>query len=76
MALSTQVRRNLIPAPSRVELRPRRLNLALMIADIHLVGRGDLTAQYLLVLDALNFCFWPEEGLSYEHLATGLKVTI
>lgn len=32
------------------------------------------TAQYLLVLDALNFCFWPQPGLEYEHLARGLKV--
>lgn len=29
--------------------------------------------QYLLVLDALNFCFWPEPGLEYEHLAASLK---
>ncbi|EGC36294.1 hypothetical protein DICPUDRAFT_47225 [Dictyostelium purpureum] len=33
----------------------------------------DLTAKYILVLDTLNFCFWPEEGLEYEHLARGLK---
>lgn len=37
----------------------------------------DLTLQYLLVVDALNFCFWPahgddvpkEERLEYHHLA-------
>lgn len=23
---------------------------------------GPLTAQYVFVLDALNFCFWPEAG--------------
>lgn len=34
---------------------------------------GPLTVQYLLVVDALNFCFWPEEGLEYEHLAGGVK---
>lgn len=34
---------------------------------------GDMTAQYILVLDALNFCFWPCSGLEYEHLAVGLK---
>lgn len=34
---------------------------------------GPLTAQYILVLDALNFCFWPCPGLEYEHLAIGLK---
>lgn len=30
--------------------------------------------QYLLVIDALNFCFWPQPGLEYEHLARGIKV--
>ena len=34
---------------------------------------GPLTCQYILVLDALNFCFWPTPGLEYEHLARGLK---
>lgn len=29
--------------------------------------------QAMLVVDALNFCFWPEEGLEYEHLASGVK---
>jgi hypothetical protein len=26
---------------------------------IHFFDNGPLTAQYLLVVDALNFCFWP-----------------
>lgn len=26
---------------------------------IHYCDNGPLTVQYLLVLDALNFCFWP-----------------
>jgi hypothetical protein len=35
---------------------------------------GPRTAQYVLVLDALNWCFWPSAtGLEYEHLARGLK---
>ncbi|GAB5035205.1 upf0553 family protein [Nannochloropsis oceanica] len=34
---------------------------------------GPLTCQYILVLDTLNFCFWPTPGLEYEHLARGLK---
>lgn len=25
----------------------------------HYFDNGPLTVQYLLVLDALNFCFWP-----------------
>ncbi len=34
---------------------------------------GPLTAQYVFVLDTLNFCFWPCEGLEYDTLATRLK---
>ena len=35
---------------------------------------GPLTAQYILVLDALNWCFWPSStGMEYEHLACALK---
>ena len=30
-------------------------------ADLHFSDGGPLTAQYLLVVDALNFCFWPGE---------------
>lgn len=32
--------------------------MALCLLDIHFVDGGPLTAQYLLVVDALNFCFW------------------
>ncbi len=28
-------------------------------AEAHFFDGGPLTAQYLLVVDALNFCFWP-----------------
>lgn len=34
---------------------------------------GPLTAQYILVLDALNFCFWPCAGFEYVDLAVNLK---
>ncbi|KAF2076900.1 hypothetical protein CYY_001803 [Polysphondylium violaceum] len=34
---------------------------------------SDLTAKYTLVLDSLNFCFWPDSELEYHHLARGLK---
>ena len=31
--------------------------------DMHFSDGGSpLMAQYLLVVDALNFCFWPGEG--------------
>lgn len=48
---------------------------------IHYFDNGPLTVQYLFVLDALNFCFWPGtyvvfffiflhifQLVSYEHL--------
>ncbi|VFQ58351.1 unnamed protein product [Cuscuta campestris] len=43
---------------------------------IHYRDNGPLTVQYLLVLDALNFCFWPDKDLSYDHLASGLKTAL
>uniref|UniRef100_K3WIW1 Queuosine 5'-phosphate N-glycosylase/hydrolase n=1 Tax=Globisporangium ultimum (strain ATCC 200006 / CBS 805.95 / DAOM BR144) TaxID=431595 RepID=K3WIW1_GLOUD len=45
--------------------------------DFHYFGDvaedGPLTCQYVFVMDALNFCFWPTENMEYEHLARGLK---
>lgn len=41
--------------------------------SIHFVGAPEATAQYLLVLDALNFCFWPTPGFEYAQLATHLR---
>ncbi|XVE82915.1 hypothetical protein DITRI_Ditri16bG0043500 [Diplodiscus trichospermus] len=40
---------------------------------IHYFDNGPLTVQYLLVLDALNFCFWPDKDLHYDNFAKGLK---
>ncbi|XP_022751217.1 queuosine salvage protein-like isoform X4 [Durio zibethinus] len=40
---------------------------------IHYFDNGPLTVQYLFVLDTLNFCFWPDKDLNYDHLAKGLK---
>jgi hypothetical protein len=34
---------------------------------------GPMTCQYIFVLDALNFCFWPIEGFEYDNLAKSLK---
>lgn len=34
---------------------------------------GPLTAQYVFVLDALNFCFWPVSTLEYDTLAISLN---
>lgn len=38
--------------------------------------QATLLAQYVLVLDSLNFCFWPLPGYEYEHLASSLKRTL
>jgi hypothetical protein len=32
--------------------------VVLVVAELHYCDRGPLTAQYLLVVDTLNFCFW------------------
>lgn len=34
---------------------------------------GPRTVQFILVLDALNFCFWPSPGFEYDTLALALK---
>ncbi|MDQ4078960.1 MAG: queuosine salvage family protein [Chloroflexota bacterium] len=39
----------------------------------HFRDGGPATAHYLLVLDALNFCFWPEPSWNYNRLALALK---
>ena len=41
---------------------------------MHFFDGGPKTMQYLLAVDTINFAFWPEHGLEYEHLARGLKV--
>lgn len=38
--------------------------------------RGPLSAQYIFVLDCLNFCFWPSEGLEYDTLALALTAVL
>jgi hypothetical protein len=46
--------------------------------DLHYadVSHPDLTISYLLVVDTLNFCFWPDPDLEYADLASGIKQTI
>lgn len=34
--------------------------------------RTERAARYLLLLDALNFCFWPDESWEYDRLACAL----
>ncbi len=38
---------------------PLDVLIFLNIADLHYVDGTPLTVQYVLVVDALNFCFWP-----------------
>lgn len=46
--------------------------------DNHFVdsSRVELTSRYFLVLDAVNFCFFPEPNLEYENLSRGLKRSV
>jgi len=43
----------------------------------HYSDNGVYTVQYIFVLDALNFCFWPSQingkGMEYDTLAMSLK---
>ncbi len=42
--------------------------------DADAAAGGPLTAQYVFVLDALNWCFWPSTtGAEYDALAGGLR---
>lgn len=40
------------------------------------LSNPELTTQYIFVLDAINFCFWPAEGYEYDQLAGSLKQVI
>ena len=62
------------PGQLRELLSQKASATTLRSADIHFFDAGPQTLQYLLVVDALNFCFWPDEDLEYEQLAKGLKV--
>jgi len=41
--------------------------------DADAAAGGPMTCQYVFLMDALNFCFWPSEGLEYDTLALSLK---
>ena len=53
-----------------------RLTTPAFDADMHFVDPSDpvLTVQYLLVVDALNFCFWPDGALAPHSYAAQLAV--
>lgn len=39
---------------------------------IHFFDNGPLTVQYLFVLDALNFCFWPGKCFCCVGISCGI----
>lgn len=39
-------------------------------------GQPEAVLQYLLAVDTLNFCFWPDGELEYGQLAGGLRDTL
>lgn len=39
---------------------------------IHFFDNGPLTVQYLFVLDALNFCFWPGKSFCSVGISRGI----
>ena len=41
---------------------------------IHYFDNGPLTVQYLFVLDALNFCFWPGTLINSQSFVVGFGV--
>lgn len=45
------------------------------IADMHFCDGGPLTAQYLLVVDCLNFCFWPDDEVRGACIVCGHRVS-
>jgi hypothetical protein len=47
-----------------------KTDLAPWDVSYHFCDRqSDLTAQYVLVLDAMNFCFWPLQGSLQFHIS-------
>jgi len=44
-------------------------------SNLHYTANDDSTAQYILILDAINFCFWPQESTNWDYdvLAKSLK---
>eukprot|EP01069_Polyplicarium_translucidae_P003632 Polyplicarium_translucidae@DN2369_c0_g1_i2.p4 len=68
----------MIPCPNYVcGTQSCACGLRVCLNQADLEGGPILTVQYLFVLDAINFCFWPSDGtLEYEELARGLKFAL
>lgn len=43
---------------------------------IHYFDNGPLTVQYLFVLDALNFCFWPGTFLFFSYIKSLIMLSL
>ncbi|EEQ99353.1 hypothetical protein Pmar_PMAR028016 [Perkinsus marinus ATCC 50983] len=44
-----------------------------LIVDVTTDDGAELTALYVLLLDCMNFCFWPAGNFEYEQLGNGVK---
>ena len=56
------------------EEKVKALDLSKWDEADHFSKGDDLSVQYMLVVDAINFCFWPDGVLEYEHISGNLKV--
>eukprot|EP01013_Petalomonas_cantuscygni_P031370 TRINITY_DN57570_c0_g1_i1.p1 TRINITY_DN57570_c0_g1~~TRINITY_DN57570_c0_g1_i1.p1 ORF type:complete len:420 (-),score=78.83 TRINITY_DN57570_c0_g1_i1:124-1383(-) len=57
------------------DLPPLPLNPAVWAAEYHFSDSEDpeRTALYVICLDAINFCFWPDPEWEYDTIARALK---
>ena len=68
--VSTSAINRLAASLSTTELEQMRAPAA-FDKSIHFVDGGAHTVQYLLLVDALNFCFWPRASLTFsQHTLT------
>ncbi|KAF4725574.1 hypothetical protein FOZ63_015469, partial [Perkinsus olseni] len=44
-----------------------------LVVDVTADAGAELTALFVLLLDSMNFCFWPAGNFEYEQLSNGVK---
>ncbi|KAF4709401.1 hypothetical protein FOZ62_011834, partial [Perkinsus olseni] len=44
-----------------------------LVVDVTTDAGAELTALFVLLLDSMNFCFWPAGNFEYEQLSNGVK---
>ncbi|KAF4651054.1 hypothetical protein FOL46_000575, partial [Perkinsus olseni] len=47
-----------------------------LVVDVTTDAGAELTALFVLLLDSMNFCFWPASNFEYEQLSNGVKVPL